>query len=149
MNKMTIIGNLTKDPELRVTQSGTSVCSFTVAVNLRKSGDDITQYFRVTAWRQLAEICGKFLRKGTKVFVCGTLTLNEYNKDGEKRYSLDIEAQDMEILSSRASDSSASRESDSSVSRTSQTPPPHQMGYTEVQDNDAGFTAVETDELPF
>ena len=74
MNKLTIIGNLTKDPELRITTSGVSVCSFTVAVNRKQSAQQRqagqqpeADFFRVTAWRERGEICAKFLQKGKKV----------------------------------------------------------------------------------
>ena len=67
MNKLTIIGNLTRDPELRTTTTGLSVCTFTVAVNKRKSQDEEPDFFRVTAWRERGELCAKFLQKGKKV----------------------------------------------------------------------------------
>ena len=80
MNKLTIIGNLTRDPELRTTATGVNVCSFTVAVNRRNRRDDQNgqpeaDFFRVTAWRQLADICSKYLAKGRKVCVSGQLNL--------------------------------------------------------------------------
>lgn len=76
MNKITIIGNLTANPDMRTTPNGVSVCSFTVAVNRRFAGADgerQTDFFRVSAWRQLAENCGKYLEKGRKVAVIGEL----------------------------------------------------------------------------
>ena len=103
MNKLTIIGNLTNDPEMRATPSGVTVCAFTVAVNRRfanSDGDRITDFFRVNAWRQLGESCGKYLAKGRKVAVVGELQARTYQaKDGSTRMSLDVAADEVEFLS--------------------------------------------------
>ena len=103
MNKLTIIGNLTNDPEMRSTPSGVTVCTFTVAVNRRfanAEGDRITDFFRVNAWRQLGESCGKYLAKGRKVAVVGELQARTYQaKDGTTRMSLDVQADEVEFLS--------------------------------------------------
>ncbi|MBQ2277068.1 MAG: single-stranded DNA-binding protein, partial [Clostridia bacterium] len=91
MQKITIIGNLTHNPETRTTPSGVSVCSFTVAVNRRfanQDGEKQTDFFRVNAWRGLADTCAKYLAKGRKVAVIGELQARLYDgKDGEKRMS--------------------------------------------------------------
>lgn len=100
MNKMMIIGNLTRDPELRTTPQGVSVCDFTVAVN-RKRGEG-TDYFRVTAWRQLGDNCAKFLAQGRKVYVSGALSAKTYQtKNGETKVDLGITAEDVEFLSGK------------------------------------------------
>ena len=102
MNKLTIIGNLTRDPELRVTSQGISVCSFTVAVNRRnaKEGQPEADFFRVTAWRQLGENCGKFLAKGRKVAVIGPVSVSTYQaNDGSTRAQMEVTADDVEFLS--------------------------------------------------
>ena len=102
MNKLTIIGNLTRDPELRVTSQGISVCSFTVAVNRRnqKEGQPEADFFRVTAWRQLGENCGKFLAKGRKVAVVGMVSVSTYQaNDGSTRAQMEVTADDVEFLS--------------------------------------------------
>ena len=103
MNKLTIIGNLTRDPELRTTQTGLPVCSFTVAVNKRTQKDHPeADYFRVTAWRQLGELCQKYLAKGRKVCVIGPVSVQTYqNKDGETKASLEVTAEDIEFLTPR------------------------------------------------
>jgi single stranded DNA-binding protein (ssb) len=107
MNKLTIIGNLTRDPELRTTTSGVNVCSFTVAVNRRNRRDDQNgqpeaDFFRVTAWRQLADICSKYLAKGRKVCVVGAVSVHTYTgNDGTTRASLEVTADDVEFLSAR------------------------------------------------
>lgn len=100
MNKLTIIGNLTKDPELRVTQEGKSVCNFTVAVNRRNR--DEADYFRVSAWNQLGENCGKFLARGRKVSVVGPVSVSTYaGQDGNVHANLEVTAEDVEFLSPR------------------------------------------------
>lgn len=101
MNKLTIIGNLTKDPELRSTRDGTPVCSFTVAVNRRARAGQPQEadFFRVTAWRGLAETCNRFLAKGRKVAVNGPVTCSTYTgNDNVVRASLDVNAEDVEFL---------------------------------------------------
>ena len=105
MNKIVLIGNLTNDPESRATPSGVSVCSFTIAVNRRFPGADgqkQTDFFRIQAWRQLAEVCAKYLSKGKKVAVLGELQARQYDgKDGQKRMSLDVSADEVEFLSAK------------------------------------------------
>lgn len=101
MNRITIIGNLTRDPETRTTTSGKTVCAFTVAVN-RRGSDNKADFFRVAAWEKLGENCQKYLAKGRKVAVVGSVSVNTYTtKDGESRASLEVMAQDVEFLSPR------------------------------------------------
>lgn len=136
MNKLTIIGNLTRDPELRTTQSGISVCSFTVAVNRRRTQGQQPEadFFRVSAWRQLGENCGKWLVKGKKVCVVGPVSVSTYQgNDGNMRAQMEITAEDVEFLSPAGQ-----------VEETPQAAPAQQTASAP-----AGFTAVETDELPF
>jgi len=103
MNKVFITGNLVRDPELRSTRDGISVCSFTVAVNRRNQGakaEPQADYFRVTAWRGLGETCAKYLSKGRKVAVCGSVSAIPYTaQDGTARASLELTADDVEFLS--------------------------------------------------
>ena len=100
MNKLILIGNLTNDPEMRTTQNGISVCTFTIAVN-RRSNKDNTDFFRINAWRCLGETCAKYLAKGRKVAVIGELQARMYtNKDGKTMLSLDVQADEVEFLSS-------------------------------------------------
>jgi len=103
MNRIFIIGNLCKDPELRTTPSGVPVCTFTIAVNGRKPED--TQFFRITTWRQTAENCQRFLAKGRKVAVTGAVSLNTYTaKDGTTKASLEVNADEVEFLGGNRSD---------------------------------------------
>jgi len=103
MNKIVLIGNLTNDPETRATPSGVSVTQFTIAVNRRfpaADGNKVTDFFRIQAWRGLAETCAKFLNKGKKVAVLGELQARLYEaKDGKTRMSLDVSADEVEFLS--------------------------------------------------
>lgn len=102
MNKITIIGNLTKDPESRMTQTGLTVCTFTVAVNRKFAGSDGTKqtdFFRINAWKALGENCMKYLAKGRKVAVVGELQARMYEgRDGTKQMSLDVQAEEVEFL---------------------------------------------------
>lgn len=103
MNKIYLIGNLTRDPDLRATQSGISVCNFSIAVNRRMKdaqGRQQTDYFDVTAWRKTGEIAGKFLRKGKKVAVIGEMQSSQYTaQDGSKRVKWSVVADEIEFLS--------------------------------------------------
>ena len=102
MNKLTIIGNLTRDPEIRTTSAGKNVCTFTVAVNRRKKleGQPEADYFRVSAWEQMGENCQRFLNKGKKVCVIGRVSVRTYKaNDGETRASLEVFADDVEFIS--------------------------------------------------
>lgn len=110
MNRITLIGNLTKDPEIRTTPNGVSVCSFTIAVNRRfkdSAGESVTDFFRINAWRTLGEICGKSLSKGKKVAVLGELNARTYeSKQGKTMMSLDVNADEIEFLSPKDQKSS-------------------------------------------
>lgn len=113
-NKITIIGNLGRDPELRYTPQGDAVCDFSVAVNDRKrdkTGElqDVTTWFKVTFWRKQAENATKYLTKGQKVYVEGRLQLEEWtDRDGNTRQTLAIQGTDMHFLSDRSGDERSS-----------------------------------------
>lgn len=106
MNKVYLIGNLTRDPELSETNTGISVCRFAIAVNRNYSGSDgerQTDFFNITVWRNNAENCGRYLKKGSKVAVVGSLQNRSYeDKDGIKRNVTDIVASEVEFLSSKS-----------------------------------------------
>ena len=139
MNKLTIIGNLTRDPESRTTPSGVNVCSFTVAVNRRRSAQSTNQpeadFFRISAWRQLGENCQKYLAKGRKVAVVGSVSVSTYEaKDGSgTRFTLEVNAEDVEFLSSRQEDGGYAPAS----------------GESPKASADHGFEQVDDEELPF
>lgn len=102
MNKVVLIGNLTRDPEMAETSNGVKVCRFSIAVNRDYSnsgGTKATDFFNITAWRGLADNCGKYLKKGRKVAIVGSLQNRTYeDKDGNKRAVMDIMASDVEFL---------------------------------------------------
>ena len=129
MQKLFIVGNLTKDPELRHTQEGIAVCGFTVAVNRKKSATNQNpgaDFFNVNAWRALGENCAKYLNKGRKVAVTGKVSLRTWEKDGKHGASLEVMADDVEFLSpwSDAAEPAPSAQN-------------------------TGFIEVETDDLPY
>lgn len=107
MNKVFLIGNLTRDPELAETGSGIKVCRFAIAVNRNYSSNDgerQTDFFNITVWRTQAENCGRYLKKGSKVAIVGSLQNRSYeDKEGVKRNVTDIVANEVEFLSTRSS----------------------------------------------
>ena len=107
MNKIFLIGNLTRDPVLSETQSGVAVCRFAIAVKRRFSSDGEPQadFFNVTAWRGLADVVAKHCKKGNKVAVSGSIQIRQYEaNDGTKRTSVDVVAEDVEFLTPKAQD---------------------------------------------
>lgn len=135
MNVCHLIGNLANDPEARTTQSGLMQCSFRLAVQRRFKGADgqrETDFIPIVAWRQTAELCAKYLAKGRKVAVTGSLQIRSYQaQDGQKRTVAEVVADNVEFLTS-------AREVAEQVQGAPQSA--HQMGFTEVED---------TDDLPF
>lgn len=103
MNRLTIIGNVTRDPELRSTPNGVNVCSFTVAANRRRTQDGQqpeADFFNVSAWRQLGENCAKYLTKGKKVCVIGPVSIRTFSRnDGTPGASMEVLASEVEFLS--------------------------------------------------
>lgn len=134
MNHLAIIGNLVRDPELRTIPSGKSVCTFTVAVRKRFTNGNSADadFFRVSAWGAVGENCMKYLKKGSKVAVSGSVTANAYMaKDGTARASLEVSTVDVEFLSSN-------RNNDSDYSSM----PQDGMEDLSVADSDDGFTEL-------
>lgn len=102
MNKITLIGNLTRDPETGSTQSGVNFTRFTIAVNrpfTNAQGERVADYFDIICWRMLADRCSKYLFKGSKVGICGSVQRRQYeDRDGIKRTSFDVVADEVEFL---------------------------------------------------
>lgn len=149
MNKLTIIGNLVRSPEQRTTQSGISVTTFTLAVNRRRQqdGQPEADFFRVTAWRGLAETCGKYLDKGRKVCVVGPVSVNTYTgNDGQTRASMEVIAEDVEFLTPR----NEQPEKDlHQVQKERAQEAAYQKAEREAIQNEKDYVNVETDDLPF
>jgi single-strand DNA-binding protein len=113
-NKITLVGNLGRDPELRYTPQGTPVCSFTMATNERRkdrSGEtqDVTTWFRVTLWGRQAETASQYLTKGRPVYIEGRLRIEEWtDKDNRQRYTLEVHATDMQFIGGRVDETAPS-----------------------------------------
>lgn len=109
MNKVLLCGNLTKDVELSTTNSGVSVGRFTIAVSrayANQDGERETDFINIIVWRNTADNCAKFLKKGSKALVEGELHIRSYeNNDGEKRYATEVVADRVEFVGQKASGS--------------------------------------------
>lgn len=116
LNRVQLIGNLTRDPELRYTPSGTAVCSFSIATNRNWTTDtgekkDEVEFHRIVAWNKLAEICSQFLTKGRKAFVEGRLVTRSWTgQDGAQKQTTEIVISDMILLDSKRPDAVESNE---------------------------------------
>lgn len=129
MNHATLIGNLTRDPELTETSGGTKICRFSIAVQRTYSnadGEKTTDFFNIVAWRGLAETAAKYLKKGNKVAVSGSIELRNYeDSQGVKRTGVDIVASDLEFLTPKSNsedDGWGSRQQGNSDKRTARKP---------------------------
>jgi len=106
-NKIILVGNLGRDPELRYTAQGTPVCSFSMATNERRKDrngemQDQTTWFRITLWNRLAETASQYLQKGKQVYIEGRLRVEEYtDRDGKLRTALEVSATEMHFIGSR------------------------------------------------
>lgn len=114
MNKVLLVGNLTKDPELTTTTNGISVCRFSIAVSRRyvgASGERETDFTNIVVWRGQAENCHKYLKKGSKCGIVGTLQTRSYDaQDGSKRYVTEVVADEVEFISTNRNQDGTSRE---------------------------------------
>ena len=137
MNKAILIGNLVADPENRSVGSGISKCTFRIAVNRRfanQQGVRETDFFSIVCWRQLADLCSRFLSKGRKVCVEGSIQNRSYDaQDGTKRYVTEIIADTVEFLGGRGDDESRAAAAPAA---------PAASGA-------GAFTEIDDDELPF
>lgn len=144
MNQFFFIGNLTKDPEVRTTNAGIKVCNFTIAINrrMKNNGEQQTDFFNIVAWRQLAELCERYLSKSKKVAITGSIQMRNYeDKNGIKRTAVDFLADEVEFLS--PADKGARKEMEYRAEE-------RQAIATEGNaPADPGFTQVDDAELPF
>jgi single-strand DNA-binding protein len=138
-NKITIVGNLGRDPELRYTPQGNAVCNFSVATNEKrrdKTGElqDSTIWFKITLWGKQAENASKFLTKGSPIYIEGRLRVEEWSdRDGKNRYTLEVHATDMQFLGNNRGDDA-----------------PHSNPIDDQGSGDSDFSPVPTDDdIPF
>ena len=114
MNKVVLIGNICKDPELSETNSGVAVCRFSIAVNRRRASADAeqqTDFFNVTAWRGLAETVSRYCKKGNKVAVAGQIQIRQYeDREGAKKTAVDVVAEEVEFLSQNPNNEARTQE---------------------------------------
>jgi single-strand DNA-binding protein len=110
-NKVILVGNLGRDPELKYTTQGTAVCHFTMATNEKRKDrngemQDVTTWFRVTLWGRQAENASQYLAKGRPVYIEGRLRVEDWtDRDGKSRYTLEVHATEMQFLGARGDDS--------------------------------------------
>ena len=109
INTIVISGRLGRDPEMKYTQAGKAVTSFSVAVD-RRGRDAGADWFQVTAWEKLGELCSEHLAKGRQVVIRGRMTSREYEKDGAKRTAWDLIAEDVQFIGPREESSEPSAE---------------------------------------
>jgi single-strand DNA-binding protein len=152
LNKVMIIGNLGRDPEMKYTQTGTPVTQFSVAVSrTRKSPDgqqiDETEWFRVVAWERLAETCNEYLRKGSKVYIEGRLQTRKWTgQDGQERTTVEVVANEMLLLDSRQQGGYEGDSGGFRSERPAAGPRPAVTGGSAYEDTD---TDMDVDDIPF
>ncbi len=137
-NKIILVGNLGRDPELRYTPQGTPVCSFSLATNERrkdKTGEmqDLTTWFKVTLWGRQAETASQYLTKGKPIFIEGRLRVDEWtDKDGKPRHTLEVHATDMQFIG-------GGQRSDDAMAARASGPGEPPMAHAEPADDDIPF----------
>ena len=147
VNKVIIIGNLGRDPEMRYMPSGDAIANLRIATAEKykdRNGEmqESTEWHSVAFFGKTAEVCGQYLKKGSQVYVEGSLRTEEYEKDGVKRYSTDIVAAEMQMLGGKPADSGGSRERGQARgggSQSAQSGPPQPVQNTGFDDDDIPF----------
>ena len=138
-NKIILVGNLGRDPELRYTPQGTPVCSFTMATNERRKDragetQDVTTWFKITLWGRQAETASQYLTKGRPVYIEGRLRVEEWtDRDGRQRHTLEVQATDMQFIGGRGEEVSAARTEASATSGSTET------SAADISDDDIPF----------
>ena len=134
LNRCEFIGRLGRDPETRFMPNGDAVCNFSIAVGWKSKDKEGTEWVRINAYKQLAEICGKYLTKGSQVYVSGRMATRKWtDKDGQERYSTEINADQMQMLGGK-------QEGEQSRPAESKRPEPKQES--------SGFGGMD-DDIPF
>jgi len=146
VNKAILVGNVGKDPEVRHLEGGTSVARFTLATSdtyKNKAGEQVknTEWHNIVAWRQLAELAEKYIRKGSQIYVEGKITNRQYDdKEGNKRYISEIVADNIRLLG---------RKEDSSAPPAYNAPARNQHDQVPVNPPEEQDLSAEGDDLPF
>jgi single-strand DNA-binding protein len=157
LNRVQLIGNLTRDPELRYTPQGTAVCTFGLATNrtwTTESGDkrEDVEYHKIVAWNKLGELCSQLLSKGRKVYVEGRLSTRSWSgQDGVQRTTTEIVIDDMIILDSRkegAAEDVSSFESAEELEKKSEKPK-KSTKEEKIEDKEESFDDINPDDIPF
>lgn len=154
-NQVTLVGNLTRDPELRATQSGEEVCSFSLALNhtyKTREGEEVSSvtYVDVSAWSGLAKVVKDYCHKGKQVLVRGRLRSSTWEQDGQKRSKLEVVAQDLILLGGRADDAPAPADSKKSAApKGKQKSAAEDLTDYETSDADYGFDGMDPEDIPF
>jgi single-strand DNA-binding protein len=152
VNQVILMGNLTRDPEVRQTPGGQSVCSFGLALNRSFKGSDgewqeATDFVDIVAWAQLGERIAQYLHKGSRILVQGRLQYRSWEQDGQKRNKLDVIANDVTFLDGRDGDSSSSPSTSGPTASA-----PKQQNNTKKDDiviEDIGDEPINLDDIPF
>lgn len=145
MNKVILVGRLTKDPEVKTTQSQIEYCSFSVAVDRRfksASGEKQADFINCVAWRQQAKLLGQYFQKGSRIGIVGSLQTRDYEKDGKKVYVTEVAVDEIEFVDSKRDGSGSSSIEDSSSGSVSRTPPPAlqvESGFYPAMDDDTSL----------
>ncbi len=155
-NRVILVGNLTRDPEVRYIPSGTAVGDFSMAINRKYKGADgavqeETCFVDITVWGRQAETCGEYLRKGSSVLVEGRLKLDRWEKDGQKHSRLSVVADRTQFLGGGNAPSNSKTSFSDGAPAPQSTAAPQQVAPapTPVQDAPAPATAVDDENLPF
>ena len=160
MNKAILVGNLTRDPEMRSLPSGIAVCTFTIAVNRRytnQQGVREADFINIVTWRQTAELCGRYLTKGRKVGIIGSIQTRSYDaQDGTKKFVTEVVADEVEFIGSQGGQGRPMDDippppepGNYRGSEPANQRPPEQQGYQSSAPAAGGFAEVDDDELPF
>ena len=145
-SKVIIMGNLTRDPELRSTPSGTQVCSFSVAVNRVYNGNEQVSYFDCSAWGKTGETIAQYCKRGSGILVSGRLDQRSFeDKEGNKRSRVEITVEDFNFVGGGNSDGGASEGGSSSRSRAKKASAP----ADEVAPDDISDEPIDLSEIPF
>ncbi len=152
INKVTLLGNLTRDPELKYTPNNTAVCTFGVATNRSWTTADgqtkeEAQYHRIVAWQKLAELCSKLLTKGRKVYLEGRITYRDYlDKNGQQRHITEIVLDDFIVFNDGRRDAQGASDEDSNEEETDVPAPESENAGQTSESNDED---VNPEDIPF